>query len=247
MPDNWSFPKQEAGLNFAELPEGVRVYDLRGRYSDGFGVNPTAKIGYAVHHAGPPHAVGDGTLTGDLRVIDGIHAFHTGPERQWAGIGYHRIIGSGRRIFLVGDSDTQRAHVALLNHQWIGWCILGNWETSRPDEDRIRALIVGTQWETNQRGLVMALAPHKRLNPGTTACPGGWASMSSWDGLQLTPQADPAPTPPPAPGPDPFQRGRREVNDARDLVDARHRAQRAELEAAQRAEIEGLAAAWGIP
>lgn len=47
--------------------------------------------------------------------------------------------------------------------------------------------------------------------------------------------------------PDDFQRGRREVSDARDRIDAKHRAERAALEDQQRREIESLPAAWSIP
>lgn len=249
--DNWplNFTGVEFGYPFVDIGDGVRVFDVRGRYSDHFdGGSGTEKIGFAVHHA--VGGLGSGSLEGDLAVVDGIHAFHVTPESQgrgWPGIGYHRIIGAGKRVYMVGSSASVRAHVANLNHLWIGVCFLGTWTNSRPDEDRMTAFKRLVQWETDQRGMPMQLAPHKRLNPGTTACPGGWAAIDAWQGTTLQPMALAPPTfEPPAEEIDDFQRGRIEVMDARDLIEAQHRVQRVELEARQQAELNGLRAAWGI-
>jgi hypothetical protein len=87
--------------------------------------------------------------------------------------------------------------VSGLNHRWIGWCFLGDWSGGRPDEDRMAALRVGTQWETDQRGAAMLIAPHKRLEVAGTACPGSWAPLDAWAGVTLQPQAPPPPLPDP--------------------------------------------------
>jgi hypothetical protein len=201
--DQWTLPPAagvEEGVTFYDIGEGVRFFDVRGRWSDNFGDGSGEKIGYAVHHAGPPQALGDGTLAGDLAVMDAIHRFHTTPPpagRGWSGIAYHRMIGAGRRVYLTGSSGSQRAHVSGLNHRWIGVCFLGDWSNGRPDDDRMATFRQVLQWETNQRQVSMLIAPHKRLEVAGTACPGSWASIDSWNGVVLQPQ----PVTPPVPAP----------------------------------------------
>lgn len=245
--DDWSLPidGQEAGLNFSDLGDGVRLFDTRGAWSDGFGTGgPVEKIGYAVHHA--VGSLGDGSLGSDLALISAIHAHHTNTN-GWAGIGYHRIIGSGRRIYYISSSAMQRAHVLNLNHQWIGWCFLGTWTFQRPDDDRMVAFRRGIQWETDQRQQSMLLAPHKRLVPGTE-CPGSWAPVHSWQDLVIQPSPPVVPIPDPTPTlPDDFQRGRREVINAVKLVAREQAAERQLLLAQQLARWEQLDAEWGIP
>lgn len=213
--DEWTLPVDGAdeGIAFTELGAGVRLYDVRGRWSDSFDAGSgTEKTGYAVHHSVSP--VGDGSLQGDLAQIGAIHDYHT-QHHGWPGIGYHRVIGAGRRIYLIANSATVRAHVANLNHLWIGWCLLGDWSNERPDEDRMEALRRGTQWETDQRQRPMQLAPHKRVNAGSTACPGGWASQDAWAGVILQPGTQqPAPDPPVPSSVDQFQAGRLEMYEA---------------------------------
>lgn len=179
-----------------DAPDGVRVFDVRRECPSTFGESgPIGKIGYAVHHAVTP--LGDGSLAGDLALIRAIHRYHV-EEKGWGGIGYHRVIGGGRRVYIVGGSSSERAHVEGLNHQYIGWCFLGDWTHVRPDEDRMAALRVGLSWETDRRQVAMVIAPHKRLNEGTM-CPGGWALQESWAGVVLRPgSVGPAlPAPPP--------------------------------------------------
>lgn len=224
--DNWAlnYSGSERGYPFVDIGDGVRVFDVRGRWSDGYGEGSgTEKIGFAVHHA--VGGLGAGTVEGDLSIIDEIHAYHVSPEprgRGWPGIGYHRIIGAGKRVYLIGNSSGVRAHVANLNHLWIGVCFLGTWTDTRPDEDRMTAFKRFVQWETDQRGMPMQLAPHKRLNLGSTACPGSWAAQDAWLGTNLQPMAltpptpfeDEQPTPEQVFEPDDFQRGRTEMYEA---------------------------------
>lgn len=196
--DEWAFVPDgsEGGFDYMDAGDGVRVFDVRSQWSDGFpDSGPIEKVGYAVHHAA--FAAGSGSLESDLSLIGAIHSYHT-ETNGWAGIGYHRIIGGGRRVYMVGGSASQRAHVQGLNHQYIGWCFLGDWTLQRPDEDRVAALRVGLSWETDRRGVPMVIAPHKRLNEGTL-CPGGWTVRESWAGLVLRPGVS-QPSPP-APGP----------------------------------------------
>jgi len=216
--DEWQFTPDgsEEGMAFKNLPNGVRIFDARHLWSDGFGGgSPLEKIGYAVHHA--VTELGNGTIRGDLAIIGAIHAWHTGtPGNGWPGIGYHRIIGTGKRIYMVGASSSVRAHVSNLNHKWIGWCFLGNWANGRPPADMIEAFTVGTQWETDQRGVEMQLAPHKRLEAAGTECPGSWAFVDSWKDITLKPKSA-LPAPPPQP---PTKTHKQKVVDQLNIVQA---------------------------
>ena len=184
---------------------GVRVYDVRHLFSDAFGdTNGVEKIGFAIHHDAAVMADEDKNFNGttldeELDRINVIHRYHT-VTNGWPGIGYHRLVAPSGRIFITGGSASQRAHVAQLNHKWIGWCLMGDWSAGRPGEKQTNALKAGLQWETNLRGSVrcpsMLMAPHKRLTPGTE-CPGGWAAKDAWEGLTLLPQAAAPPPPPP--------------------------------------------------
>jgi len=203
--DHWTQPPfegDEHGAPYFTITDGIRVYDVRGMFTDTFPQDsPVEKMGYTAHHAAV--VLGGDTVAHDLATIRAIHSHHVNTN-GWGGIGYHRIIGNGRRIYITGTSGSQRAHVAALNHQWIGWCFLGDWSNGRPTEDMMLTFRTGVQWETDRRGVPMQLAPHKRLNPGT-ACPGSWAGVDAWAGLVLRPQAPappPLPTPEPPPGPD---------------------------------------------
>lgn len=196
--DNWSlnYDGEEQGVPFTEIGQGVRLYDVRSRFSDAFGETRGEKIGYAIHHDATVMADEDKNFNGttideELDRLGVIHRHHT-VNNGWGGIGYHRVIGLSGRVYLTGSSNTQRAHVEALNHKWIGYCFMGDWSNGRPSEPAMHALRTALQWETDQRGVPMQMAPHKRLTPGT-ACPGGWADVTAWAGLTLTPST-PVPT-----------------------------------------------------
>ncbi len=212
--DNWQLPTpdgDEAGTPFLTIGTGVHLFDLRGRWADSFGDSgPTEKIGYAVHHA--VTGKGDGSLAGDLAILDAIAAYHI-TTRGWPGIGYHRAIGSGGRVYLLGSSASQRAHVSNLNHKWIGVCFLGTWTNSRPGDDRIDAFKRLIDWETARRGVTMLLAPHKRLEAVGTECPGSWTTVDSWADLVITPGGAPSPVD------DPRARARQAITEARAALD----------------------------
>jgi len=174
----------EQGLPYIEIAPGVRLYDVRGRYSDTFGASRTEKIGYTIHHDAIPMVAGG--IDGDLARLNAIHRYHT-QSNGWGGIGYHRVISPAGRTYLIGGSGTQRAHVAGLNHLWIGYCFMGDWSNSRPPEAAMHALRTMIQWETDQRGVGMYMRPHKALNLGATVCPGGWAATDAWESIVLRP------------------------------------------------------------
>ena len=180
-------------LPYSDIAGGTRIYDVRHLFSDSFGpTNGVEKIGYAIHHDAAVMADEDKNFNGttmdeELDRIKVIHRTHV-VDNGWGGIGYHRIIAPSGRVYLTGSSASQRAHAAALNHLWIGYCFMGDWSNGRPPEPAMASLRATLQWETNQRGVPMQMAPHKRLTPGTS-CPGGWAKVDAWQTLTLTPRA----------------------------------------------------------
>ena len=182
--DNWVFNAagEQAGLPYLDV-QNVRIFDARSlvplaQYADG----TFEKIGYTVHHDVVPFD--KLTFKDELERIQAIDTYHRN-HNGWPGIGYHRVIAPSGRVYLVGGSATQRAHIAELNHLWIGYCLLGDWTNARPPEAQMNALIVATQWETNMRGVDMLVAPHKRLT--NTECPGSWAAKDAWATTVLKP------------------------------------------------------------
>ena len=194
--DNWTLPVDgtEEGLAYTQVAPDVRLYDVRGRYSDGFGDGAVEKVGYAVHHDAV-RLVLEPTIDAELERIAAIHRYHTTPApagNGWGGIGYHRLIAPTGRVYLVGSSASQRAHVRGLNHLWIGVCFMGDFTESRPTLAAMNAFRVMLQWETDQRGVPMLVRAHKGLNPGTV-CPGDWAAPDAWATLTMQPGTSPAP------------------------------------------------------
>lgn len=198
--DNWIIPftGQEEGLNYVQLADGIRVYDVRHIIEQTYVESQTDKTDYAVHHATGLYT--GTTIQADLAYIRGIDAFHKAPPPQgrgWPGFGYHRMINPHTgRTYLVASSATVRAHVANMNHLLIGYCFMSGWDTQRPPEIGMKALINATQWETDMRGGPMGIHPHK-FYQNDNVCPGGWAQINSWNGTLIQPKPVAPPPPPP--------------------------------------------------
>ncbi|MGE3857273.1 MAG: peptidoglycan recognition family protein [Dehalococcoidia bacterium] len=208
---------RDVELPYQDIAGGCRVYDVRHLFPDlEAWVATVAKRGYTVHHDAVVMRDEDRNYSGttldeDLDRLGVIYRYHVNAngerpgEAGWNGIGYHRVVSPAGRIFITGASSTHRAHAkgwdwdtsTTYNHSWIGWCLMGDHSAARPPETQMRALRAGLQWETNQRGVEMALRPHKFLTPDTD-CPGSWAAVDAWHDVTLRPQAVEPPTAPPA-------------------------------------------------
>ena len=69
-----------------------------------------------------------------------IHSYHVN-EKGWSDIGYHAGIeeADGRLICLFGRPDwISGAHTRGANGRSLGFCFIGNYDDSRPDDARRR-------------------------------------------------------------------------------------------------------------
>lgn len=105
-----------------------------------------------------------------------IAAYHIGPERGWAGIGYHLGVRNGRVAYL-GGIEKGRACVGQLNHRVICVCVTGDYtraalaaQDRRALERTIKAL---QRWSAAKLQRQLRVKGHGELPGQSTACPGG--------------------------------------------------------------------------
>lgn len=128
-----------------------------------------ALVGIAVHHsAGPREQT-------PLQIAE----YHISKADPFAGVGYHFIIRMGH-VYMVGDINTARAHVAGRNHQLLGICTTGDLTVTAPrseDTTALRDLIAGLDAFL---GRALPVDGHGAWAlPGhTTACPGALAAIA---------------------------------------------------------------------
>jgi hypothetical protein len=109
-------------------------------------------------------------------------------ERGWAGIGYHMGVRQGK-VALLGDLDTQRAHVLNRNDEALGIAWVGNSDTvpvPLTDIDLMRRLVkvLDALYDANKENTW-----HGAMLPGYTVCPGS-------DMRQIVPTLRIPPAPP---------------------------------------------------
>jgi hypothetical protein len=145
-------------------------------------VPPRAWNAIVLHHSG--------TSVGDVASIDAVHRQQRDENgRPWLGIGYHFVIGNGRKM---GDGEIQPtfrwreqlpgAHAGkrAYNEHGIGICLIGNFDEHAPTSQQVAAA----------RKLVKLLAERYAIGRAhvvrhgdvqATACPGRWFC---WEQIQ---------------------------------------------------------------
>lgn len=120
----------------------------------------------AVHHAAGPKD----------QTWEAIANFHIGPERQWAGIGYHFGIRRGTLSYL-GDIHQARACVRDLNPGVICIVMTGDYTSETVDKSDAdvlhRSIGLLQAWAQATLGRTLAIKGHGELPGQQTACPGG--------------------------------------------------------------------------
>jgi hypothetical protein len=105
-----------------------------------------------------------------------IAAYHIGPERGWAGIGYHLGIRMGRVAYL-GGIEKGRACVGQLNHRVICVVMTGDYtkiDVSAQDKAALERLVAVLQrWSERTLARKLRVKGHGELPGQSTACPGG--------------------------------------------------------------------------
>ncbi|MFI0607106.1 MAG: peptidoglycan recognition family protein [Anaerolineae bacterium] len=120
----------------------------------------------AVHHAAGPKD----------QTWEAIARFHIGPDRGWAGIGYHFGIRHGTLSYL-GDIHQARACVRDLNPGVICIVMTGDYTSEtvdKADADVLhRSIGLLQTWAQATLGRTLAIKGHGELPGQQTACPGG--------------------------------------------------------------------------
>jgi hypothetical protein len=151
----------------AEL--GAAFEDLRGELpanphgpNGPFGALPASNVqAIVVHHSAGPASV----------TWPAVASFHVN-TRGFAGIGYHLGIRQGRLSYL-GDVGTARAHVANLNHLYVGVCVAGNYQSETPSAADLALLRRLVPVLDRHFGRALPWRGHRDVAPaGYTVCPG---------------------------------------------------------------------------
>jgi hypothetical protein len=124
-----------------------------------------------VHHTdGHPRT----KLTDSIEEVRGIQAFHQGPERNWADIGYHFVIDGAGRVFEGRHADVLGAHAGGANTDNIGIAMMGDYNRDQLSEDQktalrrlITFLALRYRVDPKQKGFIQ---PH--MHYSNTDCPG---------------------------------------------------------------------------
>lgn len=105
-----------------------------------------------------------------------IAAYHIGPERGWAGIGYHIGVRNGRVAYL-GGIEKGRACVGQLNHRVICVCVTGDYTRvalAQQDRRALERVVKALQrWSAATLQRQLRVKGHGELPGQSTACPGG--------------------------------------------------------------------------
>lgn len=120
-----------------------------------------------------------------------IAGYHVNTN-DWAGIGYHGGIRQGK-VALFDSVDTERAHVYGMNHEALGWCVTGRYDTMALDERDLDAMKRVVKVCDSVYGHQKIIKGHGELRVGGyTACPGSDIKRV----LPTLRQATPPPPPP---------------------------------------------------
>jgi len=164
------------------LPEPI---DARGLMTDhGAGryvLDPAAVIGIAIHHSVSggqfymaPAPSQDDELS-HLIMIDQYHA-----SKGWGGFAYHLAAFPSGRLYLCGNVNGARAHVASRNNELIGLVCIGTFTDVAPPPPLLAAAAAGVAyiWRTYPGRMI---GPHREwaLPEYPTTCPGDvWLSWA---------------------------------------------------------------------
>lgn len=132
-------------------------------------------IGIAVHHSvtwlGAEARVG-ATQGDELAHIREIDAYHV--SQGWGGFGYHIAVFPSGRVYLCGDLDGARAHVASRNHELRGIVLIGDFSQEDPTQLQLRGAVIGIAGVRVAAGRDLPVAGHRTwaLPQYPTSCPG---------------------------------------------------------------------------
>lgn len=113
------------------------------------------------HTAGPPY-----------QSWQSIAQYHVNTN-GWVGIGYHVGVNPDGEIALLGNLDSQRAHVAKRNHELVSICLTGNFTDVEPTPAQKQGLQDAIGWLQAMYGEIPVQMHREAALPSDpTACPG---------------------------------------------------------------------------
>ena len=114
-----------------------------------------------------------GTFAGP-QTVRNIQAFHMGPSRKWADVGYNFLVAPTGEIFEGRGWGKQGAHARGHNSESIGVAYIGDGRTEMPDP--AKRAVVWLAGEADRRFGTLRRVGHRDV--GSTVCPGdaihGW-------------------------------------------------------------------------
>lgn len=120
-----------------------------------------------IHHT-DEHGGMDGKS--DLEVVRMIENFHRGPQRRWAAIGYHFLIGKDGKIYEGRPVKYQGAHCGD-NANNLGISVIGDCHRNLPNARQMRALKAFLDDQRERFNVPLSrVYGHRDIKP--TICPG---------------------------------------------------------------------------
>jgi hypothetical protein len=125
----------------------------------------------------------------DASTVRAIQAFHQGPERKWADVGYNFLIGGDGTVFEGRGWDVQGAHAKGHNSVSLGVAYIG--DGRKPVPDAAKRAILELAAEADRRFGKLQRVGHRDV--GSTVCPGDvlYAWWSSGPTLPAAPKPEP--------------------------------------------------------
>lgn len=109
-------------------------WNARSRRGGATGMDPYR---LTVHHTMGHQTFGEAETAAAVR---GIQAFHMGPERGWADIGYHFLIDGEGRVAEGRPANVLGAHAAEANSGNLGISLMGNFDVAQPSDSQMDSL-----------------------------------------------------------------------------------------------------------
>lgn len=127
-----------------------------------------------IHHT-DEHAGMDGLP--DLEVVRRIENYHRGPQKRWAAIGYHFLVGKDGKIYEGRPVKYQGAHTSSNNENNLGISVIGDCHHHMPNPKQLAALKAFIEDQRERFAVPRSqIFGHRDLRP--TICPGdllyGW-------------------------------------------------------------------------
>jgi len=153
----------------SEQPSFVQPRLSWGAAPPGPGLRQHTIARVTLHHTGPPPWYGAPDAAAYLQ---GIQAFHMGPERRWPDIAYHLLVDldgvvwEGRSLAVAGDSATP---YDTTGHALVA--VLGDYDLQHPNDAQRAAVMETVRW-LGVRWNVKAAMVGGHRDYAATACPG---------------------------------------------------------------------------